>query len=98
MPYKTAFDDNEFNIGLSSHFLLLYHILGYDFHIASINEMLRLCKEIRIFPIVALDGKKSELTNKVIEHFAGDYVVEIISTDYEFQKGGTLMLSIKKQI
>lgn len=52
LPNKTSFNDNAFDIGLSSHFLLLYPALGYDFHIRSINEMLRICKEVRIFPIV----------------------------------------------
>jgi len=73
----------------------MYTSLGYDFHIKSINEMLRLCKEIRIFPIVDLDAKESEITGKVIEYFKNNYNVNIISTSYEFQKGGNLMLSIK---
>lgn len=95
LPQKTPFDDQAFDLGLSSHFLLMYTSLGYDFHIKSINEMLRLCKEIRIFPIVDLDAKESKITNKVIEYFKNNYIVNIISTSYEFQKGGNLMLSIK---
>jgi len=95
LPQKTPFDDQTFDLGLSSHFLLMYTSLGYDFHIKSINEMLRLCKEIRIFPIVDLDAKESKITNKVIEYFKNNYIVNIISTSYEFQKGGNLMLSIK---
>ncbi len=97
LPDRTAFHDNAFDIGLSSHFLLLYPALGYDFHIGSINEMLRICKEVRIFPMVDLDGKKTELTNNVIEHFNKSCHVKIISTSYEFQKGGNQMLSIKKK-
>lgn len=73
LPNKTAFNEDEFDIGLSSHFLLIYTVLGYDFHIDSINEMLRLCREVRIFPIVDLDGKESNLTKKIIEHFAKTY-------------------------
>lgn len=96
LPQKAPFDDQAFDLGLSSHFLLMYTSLGYDFHIKSMNEMLRLCKEIRIFPIVDLDAKESELANKVIEYFDNDYSVKVISTSYEFQKGGNLMLSIKK--
>jgi hypothetical protein len=96
LPNKTQFNENSFDIGLSSHFLLMYPGLGYDFHVKSINEMLRVSREIRIFPIVDLDGKRSELTNKIIEHFAKDYDVKIVSTSYEFQKGGNLMLHIKK--
>lgn len=96
LPQKAPFNDQVFDIGLSSHFLLMYTALGYDFHIESMNEMLRICKEIRIFPIVDLDSKESELTKKVIEYFETNYSVKVISTSYEFQKGGNLMLSIKK--
>lgn len=48
LPHKLPYKEDSFDIGLSSHFLLMYTSLGYDFHIASITEMLRVCKEIRI--------------------------------------------------
>lgn len=98
LPNKTAFNEDAFDIGLSSHFLLMYTTLGYDFHIESINEMLRICREVRIFPITDLDGEESDLTNKIIEHFAKTYDVKIVSTSYEFQKRSNLMLSIKKLV
>lgn len=66
------------------------------FHILAITEMLRVCKEIRIFPIVDLDAGKTELITKVIEYFKNDYDVEIRKTQYEFQKGGNSMLVIRK--
>jgi len=96
LPNKTEFSEDTFDLGLSSHFLLMYTALGYDFHIKSINEMLRICREVRIFPIVDLDGNKSELTNKVMEYFKDNYEVKLISTAYELQKCDNLMLSIKK--
>ncbi|WP_459478311.1 SAM-dependent methyltransferase [Clostridium saccharoperbutylacetonicum] len=96
LPNKTEFSEDTFDLGLSSHFLLMYTALGYDFHIKSIKEMLRICREVRIFPIVDLDGNNSELTNKVMEYFQENYEVQLISTAYEFQKCDNLMLSIKK--
>lgn len=96
LPNKTEFSEDTFDLGLSSHFLLMYTALGYDFHIKSINEMLRICREVRIFPIVDLDGNNSKLTNKVMECFQENYEVQLISTAYEFQKCDNLMLSIKK--
>ena len=96
LPNRLIYDDNYFDIGLSSHFLLMYTSLGYDFHIASITEMLRVCKEIRIFPIVDLDAVKTDLTEKVINYFQKDYKVEIVKTEYEFQKGENKLLIIKK--
>lgn len=68
LPNRLPVDDETFDIGLSSHFLLMYDSLGYDFHIAAISEILRICREVRIFPLCDLDGKSSELADKVIDH------------------------------
>ncbi len=97
LPERLPFDNDHFDIGLSSHFLMMYTQLGYDFHIAAMSEMLRVCKEIRIFPIVDLDANKTDLINRVIEFFQKDFRVEIIKTDYEFQKGDNNMLVIQKR-
>lgn len=96
LPDKLPYAENTFDIGLSSHFLLLYTSLGYDFHIQAMTEMLRVCREIRIFPILDLDAHETELTAKVIEYFKNNYHVEITETKYEFQKGGNKLLTIKK--
>lgn len=97
LPNRLPFEDEHFDLGLSSHFLLMYTVLGYDFHIKAITEMLRVCKEIRIFPIVDLDAEKTDLTNKVIAYFREIFRVEIVKTDYEFQKGENKMLIIGKE-
>ncbi len=73
-----------------------FTMLGYDFHIQSITEMLRVCKEVRIFPVVDLDAQKTGLIEKVIEYFRQHYSVEIRKTEYEFQKGDNKMLIIRK--
>lgn len=97
LPDRLPFEADHFDIGLSSHFLLMYTSLGYDFHIAAMTEMLRVCREIRVFPTVDLDAEKTELIDKVISHFREMFRVEIVSTDYEFQKGGNKMLIIGKE-
>lgn len=96
LPNNLNFDNDSFDLGLSSHFLLLYTSLGLDFHVKSINEMLRVCKEVRIFPILDLDSKESELTKQVIDYFKDQYVVQVQKVNYEFQKGGNKMLTIQK--
>lgn len=73
----------------------MYTMLGYDFHIKAMTEMLRVCKEIRIFPIVDLDANKTELISSVIDYFKQKHHVEIVSTEYEFQKGANKMLIIR---
>ncbi len=96
LPNRLIYADDSFDIGLSSHFLLMYTVLGYEFHIHSMTEMLRVCKEIRIFPIVDLDANKTDLISKVINYFDKRYDVEIRKTQYEFQKGDNNMLIIRK--
>lgn len=94
LPNKTNFLDKHFDIGLSSHFLLLYSQLGLDFHLKAINEMLRICKEIRIFPILDLNAKESNLLEDIIKYYEKDYEISIKETKYEFQKNGNKMLLI----
>lgn len=96
LPQKLPYADNHFDIGLSSHFLFLYTALGYDFHIQAIMEMLRVCKEVRIFPILDLDAQNSKLTAEVMTYFKKKSNVEIWKTEYEFQKGGNQLLVIRK--
>lgn len=97
LPNSTKYDTAAFDLGLSSHFLILYSQLGLDFHIQSITEMLRISKEIRIFPILNLNAERSEVLEGVISHFESDFDVKIESSDYEFQKNGNQMLVIKRK-
>lgn len=97
LPNKLELGDNKFELGLSSHFLVLYSKLGLEFHIKSISEMLRLCKEIRIFPLLNLNAEKSEVLDDIIEYFENEYEVEIETVNYEFQKGGNEMMKIKRK-
>ena len=98
LPEKLPYETHAFDIGLSSHFLLMYTSLGYDFHIQAMTEMLRVCDEIRIFPIVDLDANKTELISDVIKYFDRNYDIEIKQTEYEFQKGDNKLLIIKNRI
>ena len=43
-----------------------------------------------------LDANKTALTEKVIDYFKKDYKVEIVKTEYEFQKGENKLLIIRK--
>lgn len=97
LPQKTAFKERTFDLGLSSHFLMLYSNLGLDFHINAISEMLRICEEVRIFPLLNLNAEKSEVLNGVVAAFEKDYQLSIESVDYEFQKGGNEMLSLQRK-
>lgn len=92
---ELPFNDKSFDLVLSSHFLLLYSkILDLDFHFKAIDEMLRVGKELRIFPIVDLNSNPSPFINPIIEHYKHS---EIVTVNYEFQIGGNQMLVIKEE-
>ena len=95
-PNRTPFGENSFDIGLSSHFLLMYTQLGYDFHIAAIDEMLRVCREVRIFPLVDLNSEHSDMIDDVIGHYSGSYEVSIERMDYRFQRGRDRVLILRR--
>lgn len=97
LPNRADFKTNSFDLALSSHFLVLYSQLGLEFHIESVKEMLRVASEIRIFPLLNLDAKKSEVLDGLIEYFNSDYSVSIEMVDYEFQKNGNKMLRITEK-
>lgn len=86
------FDDQSFELALSSHFLFLYtDNLTFDFHIAAIREMLRVANEVRIFPLLDVNAQESRYLQGVLESFQ-EYKLEIRKVNYEFQRGGNKML------
>ena len=91
------FVNGEFDIALSSHFLFLYSThLSADFHLQAIQEMLRVSREVRVFPLLTLNGATSPHLHFVIDHFVNHgFVVEVKQVLYEFQRGGNEMLVIK---
>jgi hypothetical protein len=96
LPQRLPFDDQAFDLGLSSHFLLLYEGLGPDFHRQALEEMLRVCREVRLFPTCNLEGQPSGLVPGLIQHFSPQYQCLTVEVPYEFQKGANEMLVIRK--
>ena len=95
---QTKFSDDEFTISLISHFLFMYdeHI-DYEFHKKTISEIIRITtKDIRIFPIVNLKGKRSLFVDKLMrdDEFR-DYKMTIKKVDYEFMRNGNEMVLIR---
>ena len=95
------FADNSFDLALSSHLLFLYSDhLDLDFHKASIEEMLRVADEVRIFPLLTLANEPSPHVEPVMEYLKEKekgYDVRIEKTAYEFQKGADNMMRISKK-
>ncbi len=92
------FADGAFDLALCSHFLFLYsEQCDRDFHFASIKEILRVSREIRIFPLLTLMQKTSPHLDFIVNQFSNlGYSVAIQKVPYEFQPGGNKMLVIKQ--
>lgn len=93
LPFK----DQHFDLALSSHLIFLYaNHLSYDFHLDSIKEMLRVAKEVRIFPLLTLDGKPYPHFKSICDWLEkNSYEFEIQTVEYEFQRGGNHFLNIR---
>ena len=57
--------------------------------------MLRICHEVRIFPIVDMHGRETDLARKVIRRFAGSHDLWICKTAYHCAGNHNDMLVIR---
>lgn len=96
---QLPFEDKQFDIALCSHLLFLYDkIFSLDFHLQAIREMMRVAGEVRIFPLVDLNGQPSVHLRDVIKTFRNEqHHTQIINVPYEFQKGVNQCLLIRKK-
>ncbi len=100
------FADQSYDLALCSHFLFLYseqcdpkgkRMLNRDFHVAAIEEMLRVSQEVRIFPLLTLMQETSPYLDFVINKFSNlVYSASIVKVSYELQPGANKMLVIKQ--
>jgi hypothetical protein len=92
------FGDREFDLALCSHLLFLYsEQLGEAFHHASVLELGRVAREVRVFPLLALGGAPSPF----VQGCAGllreaGYDVSVEPVPYEFQRGGNQMMRFRR--
>ncbi|GAB4001231.1 SAM-dependent methyltransferase [Spirosoma daeguense] len=93
---KLPFSDGSFDVVLCSHLLFLYsEQLSETFHLESIRELIRVANDVRIFPIISLDGQPSSyLSTVVMECQAKGIQADIVNVDYHFQKGAHQMLRL----
>jgi len=92
------FEDNSFDLALSSHLLFLYSKeFDLDFHVRALKEMLRVAPEARAFPLLQVGGEPSPHVEGAIDAFtAHDIQARIEEVPYEFQRGGSRMLRLRR--
>ena len=91
------FSDSQFDLALCSHYLFLYseHVDGAA-HLESMRELYRVASEVRVFPVVSLNGEASMHLDQVMSALSADGIdVSLQPASYRFQKGATDMLVAK---
>lgn len=93
-----GFEDDSFDLALCSHFLFLYAAeFSLQFHIDSIVELLRLARDVRIFPLLDLRGEPSPHVDGVVGALRErGFDVKRRPVAYEFQRGGNEMLRVTR--
>ena len=90
------FPDKSFDLAVCSHFLFLYtEHLSEAFHRSAILELCRVACEVRIFPLLALDGRASPFVAGIADDLSGSWDVSLETVPYEFQRGGNQMMRIR---
>ena len=91
------FQSQGFDLALCSHFLFLYDTFGKNFHLEAILEMLRVAREVRIYPHVNVNGEKVDFLDDLIDliHYSGFHVT-IEKVRYDFLKNGNSMIKISR--
>jgi hypothetical protein len=95
---ELPFTSNSFDLALCSHFLFLYsQNLSLQFHQQAIEDMCRVARETRIFPLLNYNAETSPYVEPLIEHLRNaGYNTSIEGVPYEFQRGGNKMLKVRR--
>jgi ubiquinone/menaquinone biosynthesis C-methylase UbiE len=94
---QLPFSDRAFDLALVSHLLFSYsEHLGAEGHRAAVAELMRVSREVRLFPLLTLDGAPSpHLEPAIAQARAAAWASEIVPVAYAFQRGGDRMLRLR---
>jgi SAM-dependent methyltransferase len=94
LPFREA----QFDLALVSHLLFLYsQQLSLEFHQEAIAELLRVAREVRIFPLLTLRGQMSPYVESVRSFgTARGWETGLRRVPYEFQRRGNEMLRVTR--
>jgi hypothetical protein len=93
---ELPFPDGAIDLAVCSHLLFLYSDqLSESFHRRAIVELCRVADEVRIFPLLSLEGTQSPHV-PAVQDAAGQVgaATRIERVPYEFQRGGNRMMRV----
>lgn len=91
------FENKQFDLALCAHLLFTYsEQFSLEFHQKAIEELGRVAKEVRIFPLLEnFTGEMSRHLNPIQDWLQEcDISFKMVTVPYEFQKGGNQMLCV----
>ena len=96
---QLPFADGSFDLTLCSHFLFLYsEHLGEAFHLTALRELCRVATEVRVFPLLDLDGQVPPHLGPALTALRrAGFHATVRGVPYEFLKGANEMLVIEGQ-
>jgi len=91
------FRDGQFGLALVSHLLFLYDAtLDAAFHLSALVELARVAREVRVFPLLDLEGRRSAHLEAIMEGLArAGLTATEVPMAFEFQKGATTLLRVR---
>lgn len=94
--YRLSFADFSFDLALSSHYLFAdLDDQDVDFHLQVLQELARVAKEVRIFPLIDRHGQPSPFLGPVLLGLQqANYGVEVREVSYHLQPKGNAMLRL----
>ena len=93
------FGADTFDLVLCSHLLFLYSAdLTLEMHVGAIREMLRVGTEVRIFPLLDLDGQPSPHVEPTLAALRCRIDAVRVDVPFEFQRGARQMLRLRNRV
>jgi hypothetical protein len=96
---RLPFTDDVFDLALCSHLLFTWSdVLDEDWHESAVTELLRVAREVRVFPLVVQgSGDAVPFLPALMDRFRElGHRVDVVDVPYEFQRGATRMLTIRR--
>ncbi|HTC65168.1 MAG TPA: class I SAM-dependent methyltransferase [Candidatus Saccharimonadales bacterium] len=90
------FESQSFDMALCSHFLFLYsESLSFDFHRRAFDELCRVAREVRVFPLLTYNAEPCSFVGPIVDHLKmAGHKVSVERVPYEFQRNGNMAMRI----
>ena len=87
----------SFDLVLCSHLLFLYSTeFDTETHISYLRELLRVGREVRVYPLLDMAGNRSRHLDHAIQKMRDRADVEVVPVPFEFRRGDTNMLRLSE--